>query len=734
VAEKLFFEIYFMTSKTWSALAFLLLLHLAFTQVLHAAPNPISTTVTICDEISLRAAVSNGGTIHFGCDGTIELSSTLQITIDTVLDATGHNVVLSGRNAVRLFFVSTNVNFAITNLTIANGKQQGTNVAGSDIGESVFGAGIFNSGGHLTLVGCVLSNNTAVAGFGGFSGQNVLANGGNSLGAAIYNDRGSIWMSNCLLSMNLCQSGAERWEADASVGGIASGGGVYSTNGSVDIYDSTFENNTVLGGTGYNNNVPYWLPGSGAGGALYVEGGTLSIMHAQFSNNQALGGSVLVFQQRTSGSGQGGALFLTNCSASASSSRFLTNHAASGSVGRYGAVGQAQGGAVFNAADLVLDEDLFTQNRSAGGVGNAQDQVNGGGEAHGGAIWNLASISARRTAWTENEAIGGRGSGVFSVPAPGGAGKGGALYNVGIFTVAESTLASNQAVGGDGQRAPTAGGDLILDRGGNGEGGAVFNQGQFSATNISVFSNRAQGGQVDVPDTNARGGDGNGGGFYNIATLSLVHATVASNGAIVTGHTNNPGIERGGGIFTTNNSSPVLRNSIIANSPSGGNAFGVLIDDGNNISSDSTCQFTAPGSLNNTDPLLSDLGAFGGPTQTIALLAGSPAIDRALAIYSVSTDQRGVRRPIGSASDIGAFEFGPFVNPLDSMTIAGYTNQVLHLSFVTANDRTYQVQTTIDLTSWVNFGSKTTGTNGVFDFSYTNILSEPSRFFRMFGF
>src|SRR4051812_44750803 len=81
--------------------------------------------VTVCDEASLRAAIANGGTINFGCDGTIVLSSTLQIATNTVLDGTGHNVVLSGGNQVRVLFVATNVSLTMKNLTIANGRQLG---------------------------------------------------------------------------------------------------------------------------------------------------------------------------------------------------------------------------------------------------------------------------------------------------------------------------------------------------------------------------------------------------------------------------------------------------------------------------------------------------------------------------------------------------------------------------------------------------------------------------------
>jgi hypothetical protein len=56
---------------------------------------------------------------------------------------------------------------------------------------------------------------------------------------------------------------------------------------------------------------------------------------------------------------------------------------------------------------------------------------------------------------------------------------------------------------------------------------------------------------------------------------------------------------------------------------------GTITDAGYNISDDNLCGFNATGSRNNTDPMLDPAGLAnnGGPTQTIALLSGSPAID-----------------------------------------------------------------------------------------------------------
>ena len=61
----------------------------------------------------------------------------------------------------------------------------------------------------------------------------------------------------------------------------------------------------------------------------------------------------------------------------------------------------------------------------------------------------------------------------------------------------------------------------------------------------------------------------------------------------------------------------------------------------------------------------------GGPTQTVALMTGSPAIDKGTSIGlsgTLTTDQRGFSRTVdntsipnatgGDGTDIGAFEFG----------------------------------------------------------------------------
>ncbi len=100
--------------------------------------------------------------------------------------------------------------------------------------------------------------------------------------------------------------------------------------------------------------------------------------------------------------------------------------------------------------------------------------------------------------------------------------------------------------------------------------------------------------------------------------------------------------------------------------PSGGDCYGafyLFTSGGDNLDSDGTCQsFTlATNDLPNTDPQLGPLQDNGGPTETHALLPGSPAIDAAVNCADfegnpITTDQRGVARPQGADCDIGAVE------------------------------------------------------------------------------
>jgi len=108
-----------------------------------------------------------------------------------------------------------------------------------------------------------------------------------------------------------------------------------------------------------------------------------------------------------------------------------------------------------------------------------------------------------------------------------------------------------------------------------------------------------------------------------------------------------------------------VKNSIIANQAGSATVCEGTppVDGGSNLSSDHSCGFATGATmfdLIDTDPMLSALANNGGTTDTMALKSGSPAID---AVKNVcpppAADQRGLTRPVGSACDMGAFEFSP---------------------------------------------------------------------------
>jgi hypothetical protein len=136
------------------------------------------------------------------------------------------------------------------------------------------------------------------------------------------------------------------------------------------------------------------------------------------------------------------------------------------------------------------------------------------------------------------------------------------------------------------------------------------------------------------------------------ATLSLGNVSVTGNSATTYGG----GIMAGGGTTT-------LKNSIVAdNTATGGgpDIFGTVVSQGYNLirtTADATIDGDLTGNLTGQDPKLGVLADNGGPTQTISLLTGSPAIDAIPGCNGApAVDQRGVIRPQGANCDMGAYE------------------------------------------------------------------------------
>jgi hypothetical protein len=229
--------------------------------------------VNACDQAGLEEALIGGGTVIFNCDGTIILTNTITISEDTLLDASGYTVTLSGNNAVRIFTVAPGARLSLVNLTIANGFQASTN--------SVYGGAIYNDGGIFAATYCTFSSNRV-----GSAALNLP-----SFGGAICNSNGTVIIVQCSFVGNQAHGGDG--EGTNDVGKASFGGAIYNDSGSLTVVGSLFLGNRAVGGTGSLRYGPDWVQsgigGAGSGGAIF-NAGSLDLLNSTFTTNSAAGG------------------------------------------------------------------------------------------------------------------------------------------------------------------------------------------------------------------------------------------------------------------------------------------------------------------------------------------------------------------------------------------------------------------------------------------------------------
>ncbi len=241
---------------------------------------------------------------------------------------------------------------------------------------------------------------------------------------------------------------------------------------------------------------------------------------------------------------------------------------------------------------------------------------------------------------------------------------GGGIFNTatGTLTVTDSTISNNNANSpdlshGGGGIYSDSGGPVTLNRttiSGNtttGRGGGILGQDPtITIINSSISGNTAL----------------NGGGVFNrFGTVNFTNTTIANNIAT----------DNGGGIWNFGGTMN-LKNTILASNTAAtasDDCAGGITSLGYNIASDASCALGGTGDLNSTNPMIGPLAANGGPTQTHALLIGSPAIDLVpLSSCNVSTDQRGIARPQGAGCDSGSYEHPPTLPQQCSGNIGNY--------------------------------------------------------------
>jgi CSLREA domain-containing protein len=234
----------------------------------------------------------------------------------------------------------------------------------------------------------------------------------------------------------------------------------------------------------------------------------------------------------------------------------------------------------------------------------------------------------------------------FSCTSLGGlyANYGGGIYNAGTLTVKNSIISGNSAVGAGGIFGANDTGTLTITNSTISGNSTSFSDGAglLSLGGTIIVTNSTFSGNIAHED--------GGGAICNGGTLTVTNSTVSGN----TGF-------GAGGVCNFGSATVILKNTIVANN-TGGNCAGAIVNAGYNLDSGSTCGFGSNNfSMSNTNPKLSSLANNGGPTQTMALLAGSPAIDTGNASFCSSSpvngvDKRGVTRPKGAGCDIGAYD------------------------------------------------------------------------------
>jgi len=388
------------------------------------------------------------------------------------------------------------------------------------------------------------------------------------------------------------------------------------------------------------------------------------------------------------------------------------------------------GGGIYNAGTLRLDNSICTGNYTARGTNGSPGRYYGGSGGSGGdgaGMFN-AGVMALNNCAVSNNGCGGGGDGAYGLTQPGSGGRGGnggGVYSLNNLSLAGCTIVGNWT-GSGGNGGSNIGGPGFGGNGGS--GGGIFGSGRIVLTNCTLAGNSC--GNGGGLSSGHNGGCG-GGIYYDINTTQavLVACTIVANTVGLDGGSG--GGVYGGGLFV---------NDIVAlnSAPTGGqgpDVYGTFNSLGHNLigATNDSSGFTAPGDLAGSkasplDPKVAPLANNGGPTLTMALLPGSPAIDAGNTSLTPGTDQRGFPRPAGLAADIGAFEYGS-VMPAISISRSG-TNGLNLLGSGNAG-QSCRLLSSPDMSSWVPIATNQIGTNGTILFYDTCSPGSACRFYRL---
>jgi hypothetical protein len=584
---------------------------------------------------SLRYCITNaidGDDIQFAMQGTINLTGALpDLTHNINIQGPGADLLAVRRDTsdpYRIFSVYATVNISGLSITGGYGVP--------------YGGGLYNNGGTVTIADCAINGNSADLGGGIYTYNGTLAISDSTLddnaaayGGGLYNNS-----YNAMSLVTITDTAISGNSATSSGGGLEdNSGGLASNNGgTISISGCTVCGNSAVLGSGVHSYGGMVTVADSAicyntatdGGGLYCVGkvGSLvTIIHSFISANSAADSAGLA--------NNGGTMTIADST--------ICGNAATGD-------GVAGGGVDnYTGATLTILGSTISGNYAG---------------AYGGGIDNIEGATATVVDSTiSNNHTDGLGGGIYTYNATltiitsslrdNAAAYGGGLYNnsyqnMSTAMITDSSISNNTALQGGG--IDNDNGATLMVTGstlsGNtaGSGGGLHNYaGTVTVAESTISGNTAS---------------GNGGGLANNSgTLTMTESTIADNTVINSGY--------GGGLY--NNQMMTTRNVIIAGNTAtnGPDVSGNLGSQGHNlISNDAEASGFDLTDLLNLDPLLGPLQDNGGPTFTMALLDGSPAIDAGDNTDAPDWDQRGpgfprivgIIDPENPNIDIGAFE------------------------------------------------------------------------------
>ncbi len=604
-------------------------------------------------------------------------SGELQITDNLVIDASASTsgVIVSGEDLSRLFTVSVGVNFTIDSLTLSNGRPVGSGGAIVNNGStfilrttlrdnrSLDDAGAISNLGTLTIDRSTFTGNSTANDGGAVRSSGMLRilnstfanNEAGIAGGGVRND-GTMLLSNTIVSANVAAQGEDVFGTVASKGynlieritngqvtGVTTGNihGLNALLGPLGNYGGLTDTLPIsVNSPAYNAGTPSSIRpdqrGQAAVGANDIgafesevnrffvtttdESGVGSIRQAVADSNNFVGTDNILF------SGVSGVIFLTSGAGELALTDSVnvigpgaTQLAISGYLAR---VFSIEAGVTASISGLTI------VNGSVGGF----DEFS----SYGGGIRNSGSLTLSNAIVRNNRAV-----------------RGGGIYNQGTLVIENSTISDNVAdiTGGGVENygfSPNT--TTLIDRStisGNSAsyGGGVGNDNTATGSVVTIINSTIH----------ANTAAGNGGGLVG-TRFDLTNVTIANNSAPDGG-----GIQVGFNLSMNN--TIVARNSAASGAVDvnvvGGTASGTFNLIGISTGSPSVYANGLNGNRRGTpisplNPLLGALATNFGTTKTLALLAGSPAINNGSSALAPATDQRGVSR-IGTA-DIGAFE------------------------------------------------------------------------------